>query len=82
MFGLSQVWGSHLGLSSSFKNLFIAFIGRGREREKHSFGVSLIYAFIGWFLYVLCLGIEPTTLGYWDDTLANCPGLSHSLLPP
>ena len=30
-----------------------------------------MYAFIGWFLYVLWLGIGPTTLAYWDDALTN-----------
>ena len=62
---------------------------RGREtieREKHWPIVPLIYAFIGWFLYVPCPGIESTTFGYWGDTITNWatwPGLmllfsSHS----
>ena len=49
----------------------------GRERERHQFVVPLIYSFIGWFLYVPWLGIEPATLVYWDDALTNwatCPG--------
>ena len=28
--------------------------------------------FIGWFLYVPWLGIKPSSLVYWDDTLTNC----------
>ena len=42
-----------------------------KEREKQWFVFPLIYAFIGWFLYVPWLGIEPPKLMYWDDTLAN-----------
>ena len=38
--------------------------GREREREKHQFAVPLIYAFIGWFLYVPWLDVEPTTSAY------------------
>ena len=41
------------------------------EREKHWFVVSLIYAFIGWFLYMPWPGIEPTTLEYQDDAPTN-----------
>ena len=43
--------------------------GRGRERNND---LLLIYAFIGCFLYVPRLGIEPVTLAYWDDALTNC----------
>ena len=45
---------------SFLKILFILETEEGRE--KHQFVVSLSYAFIGWFLYVPWLGIEPTTL--------------------
>ena len=41
------------------------------ERVRHQFVVSLIYAFIGWFLYVSWPEIEPETLVYWGDTLTN-----------
>ena len=44
---------------------------RKKQREKHRFVVPLIYAFIGWFLYVPWFGIEPTTLAYRDDALTN-----------
>ena len=53
--------------------------GRGdRERENHRFAVTLIYVFIGWFLYVTWPGIEWVTLVYQDDILtkwATWPGL-------
>ena len=35
---------------------------REREQKKHHFVVLVTYAFIGCFLYVSCLGIEPATL--------------------
>ena len=44
---------------------------RERERERDQFVVLLIYAFIGWFLYVPWWGIEPTTLAYGDNTLTT-----------
>ena len=47
------------------------------------FVVPLIYAFIDWLLYVPRLGIEPATVAYGDDTLANRaahPVPFHSLL--
>ena len=65
----------------TFFNLFIGGGGGEREREKEkeiSVRVSLIYAFIGWFLHVPWLGIKRTTLGHWDDVLtkwATWPGL-------
>ena len=43
----------------------------GRERRKHWSVVPLIYAFTSWFLYVPSLGIEPTTLVYWDNAPTN-----------
>ena len=42
-----------------------------REKGKHWFVVSLTYVFIGWYLYVSWLGIEPATLAYGDDALTN-----------
>ena len=39
-----------------------------REREKHRFVVPLIYASIGWFLYVTWLGIQPPILAYQNNT--------------
>ena len=39
-----------------------------REEERERFVVPLIYAFIGWYLYVPCPEIKPTTLA---DALTN-----------
>ena len=50
--------------------LFIDFRERERER-KTSIAVPLIYAFIGCFLYVSWLGIEPATMAYGDNSLTN-----------
>ena len=53
---------------------FIDFLERGRrgkEKEKYWFVVPLFYAFIGCFLYVHWLGIEPATLAYLDVALTN-----------
>ena len=52
----------------------------GREREKHRFAVPLIYAFIGWFLYVPSVGIEPTILAYRNNTLTKLSGKGKSPL--
>ena len=49
------------------------------ERQKHLFVVPLIYAFIGWFLYVLWPGIQLTTFVHQKDTLT--PGVPNLLLP-
>ena len=65
--------GSEGEAQSSFMfdfNLYL-FILERREREKHLFVVPLFHMFIGCFLYGPCLGIEPTTLVYWDDALNN-----------
>ena len=43
----------------------------GGEREKHWHVVPLIDTFIGWFLYVPWLGIQPTTLAYWVSALTT-----------
>ena len=52
-----------------FKNSFLIY---WFEREQDiSFVVLLSYAFIGWFLYLPWLGINPTTLVYWDSSLTN-----------
>ena len=51
---------------------------RGRGREKHLFVVPLVYAFIGWFLYVPWSEIKPTMLARQDNTPTNWatqPGL-------
>ena len=48
-----------------------------RVREKYWSLVPLVFAFIGWFLYVPWPGIEPSTLVYGYDTVTNgatCPG--------
>ena len=50
-----------------FKKKIFIFRQRKEETEKFQYLVPLTYAFIGCFLYVPCLGIEPTTLEYWDD---------------
>ena len=51
----------------------------GKEREgEHRCVVLLIYALIGWFLYVPWPGIKPAALVGWDDALTNWatwPGL-------
>ena len=47
-----------------------------RGREKHQFVVPLIEAFIGCFLYMPWLGIEPGTLVYQE---VPCQGSFHSL---
>ena len=44
--------------------------GKG-DREKHWFVVPLIYAFVGWFLYVPWLEMELATLVYGDNVLSN-----------
>ena len=59
-----------------FKNLFIDLRerkegSRERERERHRFDATLIYAFIGRLMYVPRLGIEPTTLACQDDAPAD-----------
>ena len=47
------------------------FIDLLRRQEKHWFAILPIDAFIGWFLYVPGLGIEPTTLVDRVDALTN-----------
>lgn len=48
---------------------------RVREKEKHRFVVPCIYSFIGWWLYVPWLEIEPSTLAHGDSTLTTwAPG--------
>ena len=44
-------------------NLFLNLLIDFREREKNWFVVLLIYAFIGWFVYVPWPGIKSATLG-------------------
>ena len=41
------------------------------DRQRHQFVVPLIYAFIGWFLYVPWPGIKPATLACQDDAPTN-----------
>ena len=50
-----------------------------RRTDRHWFVVLVIYAFIGWFLCVPWLGIEPATLVYRDDT-TELLGQSKTLL--
>ena len=50
--------------------LFFYWLIWEKERD-HRFVVPLIYAFIGWLLYVPWLGIEPATLVYSDNALTN-----------
>ena len=54
----------------AISDIFLKLI-LSRERGKERFVIPLIYAFIGWFLYVSWPGIEPTTLAYRDDALTN-----------
>ena len=59
-----------------FKCLFIDFErerwGKGwKKGGRDQFVIPLIYAFIGWFLYVPWQRTELTTLAYWDVTLTN-----------
>ena len=44
---------------------------RSKEERETSIVVPLIYAFIGWFLFVPWLVTEPTTLLYEDNALTN-----------
>ena len=52
------------------------------ERENHQCVVPLIYVFIGWFLFVPWLGIEPTTLVYWDYALTTKLSSQLDILDP
>ena len=52
------------------KNFIYWFLER-EERKKHWFAVLLIYAFIGWFLYVPWLGIKLATVAHKDDEQSN-----------
>ena len=52
-------------------NLLILERGREGEKEEHWFVVPPIYAFVGWFSYVLWQGIEPTALVNQGDALTN-----------
>ena len=54
------------------KFYLLIFRERGRDREKYWFVVLPMYAFIGCFLYVPWLEIEPSTLAYQDDTPTHC----------
>ena len=45
--------------------------GKEEGREKERIVGPLIYAFIGWFLYVPWPGIELATLVYGEGTLTN-----------
>ena len=42
------------------------------ERQRQWFVVPLIYAYIGWFVYVPCLGVKPATFIYRDDIRRLC----------
>ena len=44
---------------------------KGDGEKKNQSVVPSIYAFIGWFLYVLWSGMEPSTLAYWDEALTT-----------
>ena len=56
-----------------FSNLFTYLFVLERETDRHRFVVPLIYAFIGWFLYVPWQDLVWThyTLVYQDDALTN-----------
>lgn len=53
-------------LSVMLENVFIELIW-----ERHWFAVPFTCAFIGWFLDVPWLGIEPAALACWDNALTN-----------
>ena len=62
----------HLPFSLMLISFLLIFERGGREREKNIILLShLIYAFIGWFWYVPCPGIKPTTVAYPDNALTN-----------
>ena len=84
-------WGSpsaSLGLGFNILKIFCLLILERQERkggrgERRWFIVPLIYAFIGWFLYVPWLGLEPATSAHRDDTLTNWatwPGPGFNIL--
>ena len=54
-----------------FQFLFIDFREREEGRERETWICCSTYVFTGWFLCVSWLGIKPTTLTYWDNTLPN-----------
>ena len=72
-------------LNKMFKNFYWLI---DWEREKHRPVVPLIYALIGWFLYVPWLGIKPATLAHQDSiffflvlSLQNLVCVLHSTFP-
>ena len=82
-----QLWEifSHYFFKYSFLLIFRNREEGGRERERLFFFVPLIHAFIGGFLYVPWLGLEPTTFAYRDDPLTSWaarPGLLQLLSVP
>ena len=56
-----------------FFNSFKLIWEREKEREKHRFVVSPIYAFTGLFSYVPWQGIQPSMLAHRDDASTNWP---------
>ena len=52
-----------------------------RQRQRTWICGPLIYAFIGWFLYVPWLGIEPAILVYQDDNSTQLSYSARALLP-
>ena len=70
----SVFWLLSFSFTSAFpsSDCFLLIDFRERKRRgRHQFVVPLVYAFIGFFLYVPWLGIEPATLTYLDSTLTS-----------
>ena len=63
-------WIFQLARNFSFESFKIVFIDFWK-REEYWLLVPLLYAFIGWHLYMPWPGIEPSTLVYWDNSLTN-----------
>ena len=55
-----------------FFKFYLLILERGREREKHQFGVPLLYAFTGCFLYVPWPEVKPEALAHLDYNLTSC----------
>ena len=72
----------HVSISLVILKIFyvLSLRERGRERKRHRFGVPLIGALIGRFLYVPSLGTKPATSAYWDDALTERPSQSKLAL--
>lgn len=63
----------HSSLVLPFKNICLLILDReeGERKRVTLIVVTLIYEFIGWFLYVLWPGLKPANLVYLDKALTN-----------